>query len=480
MRYERPAAATALTPLFVDVDGTLTAADISLESFVRFARSGVWSWLMLLWWIVRGRAIAKTMVARRMPIDPATLPYRDEVLQLIAAARAAGRPVILASASHWRNIARISAHLGLDGHLIATRGDRNLKGAAKLAMIRMAIGDGGEFDYVGDSRADLCLWREARQGWTTRHRPRGLPVRPLASDRRGKAQSIVKSMRPHQWSKNALVLVPTFTSGMMFVPSALLAALGAAAAMSLIASGIYLVNDMLDIDADRAHATKRHRPLARGDLDIPLALILAIVMTVGGLIGGWLIGGGALLLSLLGYVVLTTAYSFRLKAAMVADVIALASLYTVRIWIGAVAIDQHLTFWLLLFSIFLFLSLAYLKRYIELKDAIDPDRLISGRGYVASDLDIVMMSGVASGMVAILVLALFADQGTAGRYAAPQLLWLLCLPLLYWINRIWMMARRGEVEGDPVAFAMKDARSIAVVVLMGLIFVAAQYLTVRI
>ena len=173
---------------------------------------------------------------------------------------------------------------------------------------------------------------------------------------------------------------------------------------------------------------------------------------------------------------ITTAYSFRLKAVMVGDAIVLASLYTIRIWIGAIAIGVPLSFWLLLFSVFLFLSLAYLKRYIEMRDAVEPNRLLSGRGYMGGDLDVVMMSGISAGMVAILVLALFAhDPATAAHYATPELLWLLCLPLIYWLNRIWMMARRGEVEGDPVAFAIKDRRSILVGGAMACIFAAALY-----
>jgi 4-hydroxybenzoate polyprenyltransferase len=232
----------------------------------------------------------------------------------------------------------------------------------------------------------------------------------------------------------------------------------------------------MDIDSDRAHRTKRRRPLARGDLSIPAAVGLSLLLAAAGLSGGWLLGGARLTWWLLVYVGVTTAYSFRLKAVMVGDAIVLASLYTIRIWIGAVAIAVPLSFWLLLFSIFLFLSLAYLKRYIEMREAIDPHRLLSGRGYIGHDLDVVMTLGVSTGMVSILVLALFAhDPETAARYAAPELLWLLCLPLLYWINRIWMMARRGQVDGDPVVFAINDRRSLMVVAAMAGILLLALH-----
>lgn len=473
MRHEKPVAAHLAIPLFVDVDGTLTRADISLESLVRIARSGLLAFLAVVAWLLRGRAFAKTMAARRDPVVPAALPYRQEVLDLIAQAKSEGRPVILASASHWRNIRRIAAHLGLADPILATRARANLKGAAKLAAIRDRIGPDAAFDYVGDSRADACLWRAARQSWSVGHVPAGSAVQALSRPP-GRLRSLIRAMRPHQWAKNALVLIPAFTSGLFVQPEVKLTALAAALLMSLIASAIYLLNDLLDIDADRAHSTKRDRPLARGDISIPAALGLSALLGGAGLIGGWLLGGPQLAFWLGVYVAITLAYSLRLKSVMAGDALVLASLYTIRIWIGGVAIGVTLSFWLLLFSVFLFLSLAYLKRYIEMRAAAHPDRLLNGRGYVGGDLDVVMASGISSGMVAVLILALFAHEPeAAAHYAAPDLLLLLCLPLIYWLNRIWIMARRGEVEGDPVAFAIKDRRSLVIGGAMAAIFVLA-------
>lgn len=463
-------------PLFVDVDGTLTRADISLESFTHIARSGFLNLVLVIVWLFRGRAFAKAMAARRSPIDPTKLPYRQELLDLIAEARSSGRPVILASASHWRNITRIARHLGLAAPVLATRGRSNLKGAAKLAAIRDHVGPDGRFDYAGDSRADICLWEASRQGFSIGHVPAGSHVERLGSPRRGFFRSLLKAMRPHQWAKNALVLVPALTSGLIARPETLMTALAAALLMSLIASSIYLFNDLLDIESDRAHRTKWKRPLAHGDISIPAALASSFLLAAIGLGGGWLLGGPQLTVWLLAYMALTTAYSLRLKAIMVGDAIVLASLYTIRIWIGGVAVGVAISFWLLLFSVFLFLSLAYLKRYVEMRDATEPARLLNGRGYVGGDLDVVMMSGISAGMVSVLVLALFAhDPETMARYAAPELLWMLCIPLIYWLNRIWMMARRGEVEGDPVAFAIKDRRSILIGATMAAILLAALY-----
>lgn len=460
-------------PLVVDLDGTLTPADVSLEAFVCYARRGVLHFLRLCLWLLTGRAVAKAMVARHAALDPEFLPLRPEVVALIQAARVEGRPVILASASHSRNIGRVSRHCGLFDRIIATRRRDNLKGAAKLRAIRAAIGE-GPFDYVGDSRADRALWKEARRAFSVGHLPRG--VERLCAAPRPAWRALLRAMRPHQWAKNALVFVPLLTAGLVADPGAAARAGLMAVLFSLLASGVYLLNDLLDIEADRQHATKKTRPLASGELSIPLALLASAALMLVPFAIGWAVLGWRPAAVLGVYLVLTTAYSFRLKAVMSLDVVTLASLYTLRIAAGAVAIGVPLSFWLLTFSIFLFLSLAYLKRYTELAAAIRPGVLLKGRGYTSFDLDIVAMSGVSAGMVSILVLALFIhDVAGEGRYAAPELLWPVCLILLYWINRTWLMARRGEVEGDPVAFAIKDRRSLALGGLMAGLLVAAQF-----
>lgn len=482
MTLHQPIAAPAAVaaeppvPLCIDVDGTLLRADLSLESFVRVMRSGLLLALRMVLALLRGRAAAKTFAARHDRIDPALLPYRREVLDLIAAARAEGRPVILASASHWRPVAAIARHLGLAEPVLASTRRRNLKGQSKLTAIRARIGLDGQFDYAGDSAADRPLWRAARRGWTLGLLPADGSAERLGPPPPRHPVTLLKALRPHQWAKNALVLVPLLMSGSFIEPLLVAKAVVAALAMSAIASAIYLVNDLLDIDADRAHRTKWQRPLAHGDLTIPAALGWAVLLGLGGLTVGWLTGGIALAFWLSAYVALSLAYSLRLKAAMVADALALAMLYTIRIWIGGAAIGVAISYWLLLFSVFLFLSLAYLKRYIEIQGSTDQRQLVKGRGYVGGDADLVMVSGVAAGMVAILVLALFAHEPEAiAAYAQPDLLLLLCLPLLYWLNRIWIMARRGEVEGDPVAFAIKDRRSLLVGAVTGCIFMVALY-----
>lgn len=460
--------------LVIDLDHTLVCGDVAIEAMVRVARRGIAALIALVCVCLRGRATVKTFLARHAPVDPAMLAYDKTVLALIESARESGRPVILATAAHWRTARRVASHLGLFDHVIASSAHANLKGIAKLEAIHVQLG-AEPFDYVGDSVADRPIWMAARIAYTV-NAPTGCDREERLAPRRSTAGSLFKALRVHQWAKNALVFVPALTSGSIAKPGVFVTTAAAAVLMSLIASSIYLLNDLLDVDADRAHRTKWKRPLAHGDLTIPVALAASIGLAGVGLVGGWMLGGLHLLVWLLGYMGLTTAYSLRLKAIMVGDAIVLASLYTIRILIGGVAINVPISFWLLLFSVFLFLSLAYLKRYIEMRDATETHRLLKGRGYVGGDLDVVMNSGISSGTVSVLVLALFAhDPASLVHYREPGLLGFLCIPLIYWMNRIWMMARRGEVEGDPVAFAIKDRRSILIGMVMAGIILLALY-----
>ena len=462
-------------PLIVDCDRTLTRADMAIEACVRFGKQHWTHWFILMWWMLTGRAAMKTQLARACPVDAGRLPVNASVTAIIDEARRDGRPVILASAGHRRNLSRVARTLGPFDAVIGSSRRGNAKGRAKLDAIRAIIGD-APFDYVGDSKADRILWRAARIAYT-------VGAGTGATDERRLEQptpvwrALIKAMRPHQWAKNALVFVPLLTAGLIGDGEAVLRAALAFVLLSLLASSVYLVNDTLDIEADRAHRTKYKRPIASGALPIPVALAAAALFVAVAL-GGALIGLGLPgTLALGGYFILTVAYSFYLKSTVIADVVALAMLYTVRLVIGAAAIGVPVSGWLLLFSMFFFLSLAYLKRYIELRQATGPDhRLLGGRGYAPSDVDIVAISGVSSGMVSLLVVALFAEaMAKDGSYASGGLLWLLVLPLLYWLNRVWMMARRGEVDGDPVAFAIRDRKSILLGVIILAIVAAAKF-----
>lgn len=462
-------------PLVVDLDGSLIQGDVAAEALVTVARRGLGALLGLLIMVWRGPAALKTWLARRAPVDPHVLAYRLPALEAIARARAQGQPVWLATAAHWRTAHRVAVHLQLFDVVLASSRRHNLKGAAKRDAIAARAGQ-GPFDYLGDAPADRPIWRAARRALTVGAATKAPGEERLAPQRRPFA-ALARAARPHQWAKNALVFVPLVTSGLVVHPASLFRALLAFACLSLIASSIYLINDLLDIDADRAHPRKCLRPLAAGELSVPQALVAALIGVTLGLFAAWQTLGLPTFITMAEYCALTLAYSLRLKAAMIADVLALACLYTLRILAGAAAVGVPVSSWLLLFSVFFFLSLGYLKRYIELLgSARDPHELLGGRGYVRADADIVAPCGIATGMVAILVLVLFAEaMSKSGTYASPQVLWLLPLPLLYWLNRVWMMARRGEVDSDPVAFALRDPRSLSVGAILAALLLLAKF-----
>lgn len=465
-------------PLVVDLDGTLTPADVTIESLLRVIRSELMGFFVVIGWLLQGRSVAKALAARFAPPDAAALPLNPGVIALIHAARADGRQIILATASHQRIATRVALATGLFDIAIGSLRRRHLKGTGKLAALRTIIGP-GPFDYIGDSPADVPLWRAARTAYSCRYHSSGLAIVPVSDVVRRNARAVIRALRPHQWAKNILVFVPVATAGLLLNAEAMLHATLAAALFSLVASGLYQINDVLDIDADRAHAKKCKRPIAAGSLPVAQALLLAAFLITLAFAGALVALGPKFAGVLLLYLILTTAYSIRLKAVVTLDVITLGCLYTLRIAAGAVAVNVVVSSWLLLFSIFFFLSLGYLKRFTELRSAHDPKRLLDGRGYIGGDLPVVGMAGVAAGMVSILVMALFiTDQKATGNYASPVALWGIFLCLLYWINRVWIMAYRDQIDCDPVAFAVRDVRSIAVAIIAGTIMLVAQSVSI--
>lgn len=461
--------------LFVELDHVLVSTNITLESFVRFARTGLVPLLHLLGWLMRGRAFAKLMVARSVRVDPITLPYRQSVVDLIHQARSQGREIILISGAHQRDVERVARHLGLFDRVAGSLHRGDLSYESRLERIKR---EGREqWDYVGGHRTDRRVFAAASHAISVAAAPRGVKVHRIDGAARSPLRALLRALRPHQWAKNLLVLVPLGTSGLWRSATPLAEALLAAIIFSATASGVYLINDLLDIEADRSHPKKRFRPLASGELSIPLALYTASFLISSAIALSYTALGTRFSVVLSVYIFLTTAYSLRIKSVMALDVLALASLYTVRIFAGAVAIKVPVSSWLLIFSIFIFLSLAYLKRYTELAFSTDKRLRIKGRGYFGDDVDVVMMTGISTGMVSVLVLAMFIS-GARATYAAgtPSLLWILCLVLIYWLNRVWLMARRGEVSGDPIAFAMTDRKSLLLGLVAVLVVIAAQQL----
>ncbi len=471
-------------PLYVDMDGTLLATDALWELFVRLVKSEPVLLLQVPLWLMRGKAFFKRKLASHISLNPALLPYHEPVIAFLTRERQKGREIILATASDQQVAESVARYVGLFTAVLASDGTVNLAGHAKLSAIQQHA-NGVAFDYVGNSRTDLAIWE---------HASRAILVQPSRSTLRkaGQTSSIdavlcprppflsvfLRTLRVHQWSKNALLVVPLLLAHKVSDPARLISAMLAFIAFSLAASGVYIVNDLLDLENDRQHPTKRSRPLAAGLLPIPFAIAtaaLAIVLSFG--IAGVLLPPlfvGMLLL----YQVTTMAYSFVLKRIAVLDVFVLAGLYTMRVLAGAVAVDVPASPWFLAFSTFLFLSLALVKRYAELQLAEQnggTEGFLAARGYQPGDLDLLSSVGTASGYVAVAVFALYINSSDVHvLYRRPAVLWLIAPLILYWITRVWLLAHRGRMHSDPVVFAFTDRTSYVLAALVAMLLVVAS------
>ncbi len=383
--------------------------------------------------------------------------------------KASGRRLVLSTASHRLIAQAVADHLGIFDDVIATEGSRNLSGPAKLATIREREGSAG-FDYMGDSGADLCLWKEAGAAYLVAPSARVLGLARMACTPaqvfapRGRFNAAIRALRPIQWVKNILIFVPLLLAQEMTQwPKALAAAL-AFGCFSLVASAVYLSNDLLDLESDRFHPRKCKRPLASGALSIPTAIAIMLAL-LGGSFGASILLLPRLFTALLAfYFALSTSYSIYFKRRLLQDVMILAGLYTLRLLAGGAATRIHVTEWLLAFSMFMFLSLAFAKRYSELTLMRERNETqLRGRDYRAEDLEVILSVGPASGYLAVLVLCLYVQDQTSrinGRiWGHPVCLWMICPILLYWITRIWFFARRHALVDDPIVFALRDRAS---------------------
>jgi 4-hydroxybenzoate polyprenyltransferase len=458
-------------PLCIDLDGSLLATDLLHESLLWALKKAPWLLGACVFWLLRGRSHLKEQLASRVVLDVARLPYRKEVVDFLRGEHSRGRPLVLATASPMRLARQVADHIGIFDEVIATTAQRNLKGQTKAAELAQRYGRGG-FDYLGDDAADLSVWEQAANAYVVNRSTRvteklqrqGRVKRVFGVDSAAQRLAAgVKALRPHQWAKNLLLLVPLIAMHRVHDPLLLRAALTAFIAFCLVASATYVVNDLLDIEADRAHPRKSKRPFASGELSILQGMALAVILMAAGaaLAASLPIEFQA---SLTAYVSVTVAYSLRLKRMAAVDVVCLAALYTLRIIAGGFAVSAPVSFWLLAFAMFLFFSLAMVKRYAELVSlGSDTDGHAPGRAYVHIDALVVLAMGTASGVMSIFVLALYINGDTVKvLYAQPDVLWLLCPLLLYWISRIWLLVARGRIHDDPVLFAVGDLTSYAV------------------
>jgi len=470
------ASASRDVPLCIDLDGTLVRTDCLCEGAIRalFRHPGKLAGICFGSW--KGRAWIKRQIGEVCGgINAEVLPFNQEVLALIRREKASGRKVILVTAADQLIAESVATHLNLFDEVIASDGTSNLKGKAKAAALEKRFGRGG-FDYAGDSKADIPVWSAGRvayvvhpsaavKAWALKH-----PSATVIGAARGGWRPLLHALRPQHWVKNILIFMPLVTAHLWHEGQTWFRLASFFLALCFGASAVYLINDLADMESDRRHKDKWRRPIASGELPIkdailaiPLCLALAVVLC------GF--GGIKALGLLLGYIVATSAYSFYLKRIPVLDILMLSGFYVYRIVAGAVLAPVVLSPWLIAFAMFLFLSLAAAKRYVELTSVISGAKANVARGYLHEDYPMIATFGVNCACLSVLVLGLYVNSDTfRSLYKESTIFWLFCPLLLYWLIRIWILAGRRKLHDDPVVFAIKDRATWVIAALGAVVF----------
>ncbi len=476
MQYQNAidSAGAEARPLVVDLDGTLINTDLLLETALAFLAKYPFKAYKLILWAVAGKHVLKYQIAQHIEVDVATLPYNAGVMSFVEAS-AGTRKIYLSSASNEKYVKQVHDHVGLfDGYMGSDEKTNNSKDnkISRLATEFSAT----DFDYIGNSRDDLVIWRSANMALAVN--ANGSVRRALLNLKSDAAfldsgrkptkawKPYVKMMRPHQWAKNVLIFIPLLMSHSLTL-AALKLACFAFASFSLCASSVYILNDLLDIASDRLHPTKRSRPFAAGTIPITQGA----AASAGLLVAAFLI---ALMLPpmffwALGlYYAMTNAYSFFLKRKLLIDVVTLAGLYATRLLAGAYALSIPISEWLLAFAMFIFLSLALIKRHSEMAMRLDAGLADpTNRGYRVTDLPPLIALAAAAGYSAVIVFSLYiANPVIATLYHHPRRLYLACPLLLYWISRVVLLSHRREIDDDPVVFALSDRNSLITLALI--------------
>ena len=465
-------------PLCVDLDGTLLKSDTLHDAALAVVVANPRVLFRLPGWLAAGKAHLKLQLAARWTFDPATLPYNPEVLALIRQARAQGRRIVLCTAADQRVADAVARHLGLFDDIMASDGAVNLRGAAKAEALVRRFGPRG-FTYLGNDASDYPVWDQAVAAIVVNASPRvqkaaaaRFNVEAILSRQASPARAVLRALRPHQWSKNALCILPLLASGAM-ERAAWLGALWVLMAFCATASAIYVLNDLSDLAADRAHGRKSRRPFASGALPVSWGFGLAAVLLTAGAVLGWISGALPVLAA---YAALSMAYTLRLKELPLVDVFVLAALYTLRLVAGGVASLHAVSLWLLGFSGFLFLGLALIKRVSELKRLEEAGQTrVARRGYLVQDAAILQQLGAASTFASAVVLSLYVQSDAALRgYRFPDALWVAVPLLLLWQCRLWLATARGHMHDDPIVFALRDRPSWLILACLCLVALAAR------
>jgi 4-hydroxybenzoate polyprenyltransferase len=468
-------------PLVVDLDGTLVRTDMLHETFAAaFFRHPLLTLWVVLRGLLKGRAGLKQALSGLATVDVETLPWRGPLITYLQEQKRLGREIHLATASDQSVAQAVAAHVGLFDRVYASDGARNLKGRRKAELLAAEFPAG--FCYAGDCRADLAVWRVACGAVVTAGRPLADQARAVTAleqhfeNERPGPKAWLAAARPHQWTKNLLILAPTVLGWIQATPQGLSATLWALLLMCLMSSLTYIVNDIADVQADRRHARKHRRPFAAGVISLRDGLIVGALGIPLVLAAAWFLASPATAACLFAYGVVTLAYSFGLKRAPLLDCVLIGVLFTFRIATGVVAGGLGWSPWLMTFSLTLFFSLAMAKRLTELvAGGASASGVVRGRGYRYEDRGLVLAFGVAASTLSILIVVLYLvdEVFPAGTYRDPGALWAVPPLLFLWIGRIWLLANRGEMHHDPVIFALRDRVSYLLGVLVGAAFLTA-------
>ena len=472
--------------LFVDLDGTLIKSDLLFECLVPIIKNYFYAIFLAPFWLLKGKAYLKDKFSDLVSINPEILPYNNNVLEYIRKEKENGSKIILATASNIKLAKSISDYLGIFDDVIASSKEENLKGKNKLNKIKLYIKNNNinkEFSYIGDSEADVKIFNETNipivvgnKNVFNKIKSKNDKTTFVDGENDFSLKKFFKMIRTYQWVKNFLIFLPLILAHKFLDVNLLLKALVAFFSFSFLASSVYIINDIMDVESDRIHPSKKNRPIASGAVKISSALKVAfILMPLSFIISIFL--GKEFLFVLLTYFITTSCYSFYLKKIMLVDILILSLLYTVRIFAGGVALNIYLSPWLFMFSLFFFCSLACAKRYSELyavRNNLQDE--IKGRGYQAQDLEQIQIFGSSSGYIAILIFALYIQSDISMKlYKTPSFFWALCPIMLYWISRVWLLSHRGQMTQDPIIFALKDKVSYVVLILSIIIFGVAKY-----
>lgn len=467
--------------IVVDLDGTLVNSDMLVESLFLFLRKQPLRFFKLLAWLSGGKAYFKRRLSDAVLPSASDVPYNKELLAWLEQQRHEGAKLVLATASDKRIADAVSVHLGIFDEVFSTEGI-NLSSENKRAALVERFGE-GRYEYVGNSSADLVVWSSAaaihivnpERGVLAAAKKIG-PVATVIENNHSYLRVLIKALRIHQWAKNLLVFVPLLASHRVLELPLLLNGVLAFLAFGACASSVYLLNDLFDLPDDRRHITKCNRPLAAGTLPIMHALYFIPTLLLCSFAASLWVLPGKFTIVLAAYYVLTLAYSLWLKRVVMLDVITLAMLYTIRVIAGAAAMALVATFWILAFCVFIFLSLAFVKRYTELHDARQRGKTenASGRDYFPADFELLASLGGSAGYISVMVLALYINDATAGSlYPSPKWMWGACPLLLLWLSRVWLLAHRGQMHDDPIVFALRDNASRWIGIVFVLVFALA-------